>query len=255
MQESSSNGVGYKHRVEVCFVPGQYPLLAHDMGIVVVIDVLRATSAMVAAFENGVDRIIPVSTVEEARRYIGRPGYIAAAERDGEIVDGFSYGNSPLAYVGQDLRGKTIVMTTTNGTKAINLARDAKQLVIGSFLNLTALADWLELQNENVLLLCSGWKDKFNLEDSVFAGALMDRMLAKGKFGMEEDSSIAAQYMYHAARDNFMGILKAAPRRRRIEQLKLLSDVKYCLTPDQSQVIPILRNGELVRLEMPVSAV
>jgi len=254
MQEPSSNGVSYKHRVEVCFVPGQYPLLAQDMGIVVVIDVLRATSAMVAAFENGVDRIIPVSTVEEARQYIGRPGYIAAAERDGEIVDGFAYGNSPLAYVGQDLRGKTIVMTTTNGTKAINLARDAKQLVIGSFLNLTALADWLEQQDENVLLLCSGWKDKFNLEDSVFAGALMDRMLAKGKFGMEEDSSIAAQYMFHAARDNFMGILKAAPRRRRIQQLKLLSDVKYCLTPDQSQVIPILRNGELVRLETSVPA-
>jgi 2-phosphosulfolactate phosphatase len=250
--ENGHNGVGYKHRVEVCFVPGQYPLLSHDMGIVVVIDVLRATSAMVAAFENGVDRIIPVSTVEEARQYIGRPGYIAAAERDGEIVEGFSFGNSPLAYVGQDLRGKTIVMTTTNGTKAINLARDAKQLVIGSFLNLTALADWLEQQNENVLLLCSGWKDKFNLEDSVFAGALMDRMLAKGKFGMEEDSSIAAQYMFHAARDNFMGILKAAPRRRRIEQLKLLSDVKYCLTPDQSRIIPVLRNGELVRMDLPV---
>jgi 2-phosphosulfolactate phosphatase len=254
MQEPSSNGVSYKHRVEVCFVPGQYPLLAHDMGIVVVIDVLRATSAMVAAFENGVDRIIPVSTVDEARRYIGRPGYIAAAERDGEIVDGFAYGNSPLAYVGEDLRGKTIVMTTTNGTKAINLARDAKQLVIGSFLNLSALAEWLEQQNENVLLLCSGWKDKFNLEDSVFAGALMDRMLANGKFGMEEDSSIAAQYMFHAARDNFMGILKAAPRRRRIQQLKLLSDVKYCLTPDQSRVIPVLRDGELVRLETVVTA-
>jgi 2-phosphosulfolactate phosphatase len=239
----------YRYRVEVCFMPGQYPLYAQDMGIVVVIDVLRATSAMVAAFEHGVDRIIPVATIEEARQYIGRPGYIAAAERNGEVVEGFAYGNSPLAYVGKDLRGQTIVMTTTNGTKAINLAKDARQLVIGSFLNLTALSEWLVTQNENILLLCSGWKDKFNLEDSVFAGAVMERLLSSGKFGVEEDSSIAAKYMYMSARENYLSILKAAPRRRRIEQLKLLSDVKYCLTPDQSSVIPVLHEGELVRLE------
>ena len=240
----------YPYRVEVCFMPGQYPLYAQDMGIVVVIDVLRATSAMVAAFENGVDRIIPVSTIVEARQYIGREGYIAAAERNGEVVDGFAYGNSPLAYVGQDLRGQTIVMTTTNGTKAINLAKDARKLVIGSFLNLTALSDWLVKQDDNILLLCSGWKDKFNLEDSVFAGAVMERLLDSGRFGVEEDSSIAAKYMYMAARDNFMSILKAAPRRRRIQQLQLLPDVKYCLTPDQSTAIPILVDGELVRMSV-----
>lgn len=239
----------YKYRVEVCFTPGHYPLYAQDMGIVVVIDVLRATSAMVAAFENGVDRIIPVSTVEEARQFIGRPGYIAAAERNGEVVQGFDYGNSPLAYVGQDLRGKTIVMTTTNGTKAINMAKDARKLVVGSFLNLSALSEWLVQQNDNILLLCSGWKDKFNLEDSVYAGAVMERLLDSGKFGVEEDSSIAAKYMFMSARDNFLSILKAAPRRRRIEQLQLLPDAKYCLTPDQSRVIPILRDGELVRME------
>ncbi len=238
----------YPYRVEVCFMPGQYPLYAQDMGIVVVIDVLRATSAMVAAFENGVDRIIPVSTIEEARQYIGREGFIAAAERNGEVVEGFAYGNSPLAYVGVDLRGQTIVMTTTNGTKAINLAKEARKLVIGSFLNLTALSDWLVKQDDNILLLCSGWKDKFNLEDSVFAGAVMERLLESGRFGVEEDSSIAAKYMYMAARDNFMSILKAAPRRRRIQQLQLLPDVKYCLTPDQSTAIPILVDGELVRM-------
>lgn len=242
----------YQYRVEVCYTPGQFPLYAQDMGIVVVIDVLRATSAMVAAFEHGVDRIIPVSSIEEAGQYIGRPGYIAAAERNGEVVQGFAYGNSPLAFVGQDLRGKTIVMTTTNGTRAIELAKDARTLVIGSFLNLSALSEWLVRQDTNILLLCSGWKDKFNLEDSVFAGAVMDRLLQTGKFGVEEDSSIAAKYMYLAARENLMSILKAAPRRRRIEQLKMHADVKYCLTPDQSRVIPVLREGELVPMAVPV---
>ncbi len=236
-------------------MPGQYPLYAPDMGIVVVIDVLRATSAMVAAFHHGVDRILPVSTVEEARAYIGRPGYIAAAERNGEVVEGFDYGNSPLGFVNADLQGKTIVLTTTNGTKAIELARNSRKLVIGSFLNLNALCDWLLLQDDNILLLCSGWQEKFNLEDSIFAGAVMDRLLQSEKFGMEEDSSIAAQYMYLAARDNFLSLLKAAPRRKRLEQLKLQDDVKYCLAPPiQCSVIPELRDGVLVPMELPALA-
>ncbi|MCB0782110.1 MAG: 2-phosphosulfolactate phosphatase, partial [Flavobacteriales bacterium] len=110
-----SRNPDYRYRVEVCLVPSQFPLYAEDMGIVVVIDVLRATSAMVAAFDRGVERIIPVATVDEARAYIGRPGYIAAAERNGEVVEGFDFGNSPLAFMQEDLSGKTIVMSTTNG--------------------------------------------------------------------------------------------------------------------------------------------
>lgn len=245
-----SQNADYSFRVETCFLPGQFPLYRADMGIVVVIDILRATSAMVAAFEHGVKEIIPVSTIEEAQQYIGRNGYIAAAERNGEVVDGFAVGNSPLAFKAMDLHGKTIVMTTTNGTRAINLARDARKLVIGSFLNLTALTDWLLQQNDNILLLCSGWKDKFSLEDSVFAGAVMDRLLESGKFGVEEDSSIASKYLYMAARDNVMSILKSAPRRKRLKELNLLDDVKYCLTPDQASAIPYLHDGKLVK--MPV---
>lgn len=246
--KAASQNADYHFRVETCFLPGQYPLYAQDMGIVVVIDILRATSAMVTAFEHGVRSIIPVGTIEEARNYIGRDDYIAAAERNGEVVEGFSVGNSPIAFAQMDLKGKTIVMTTTNGTRAINLASGAKKVVIGSFLNLTALTDWLVKQNENVLLLCSGWKDKFNLEDSVFAGAVMERLLESGKFGMEEDSSISAKYLYMAARDNVMSLLRSAPRRKRLESLNLYEDVKYCLTPDQSSVIPVLQDGALVRM-------
>ncbi len=246
--KAASQNADYKFRVETCFLPGQYPLYAQDMGIVVVIDILRATSAMVTAFECGVRSIIPVGTIEEARNYIGRDGYIAAAERNGEVVEGFAVGNSPIAFTQMDLKGMTIVMTTTNGTKAINLASGANKVVIGAFLNLSALTEWLIKQDENVLLLCSGWKDKFNLEDSVFAGAVMERLLESGKFGLEEDSSISAKYLYMAARDNFMSIVKAAPRRKRLESLNLYEDVKFCLTPDQSRVIPVLQDGALVRM-------
>ncbi len=108
---SSRRGIEYDHRVEVCFLPDQYERYADDMGIVVVIDVLRATSAMVVAFENGVDGIIPVATVDEARKYIGKPGYIAAAERNGEIVEGFEVGNSPLTLAKMDLTVSQEVFT------------------------------------------------------------------------------------------------------------------------------------------------
>lgn len=249
MKAAIQNG-DYPYRVEVCFTPGQYPVYARDMGIVVVIDVLRATSAMLTAFESGVSRIIPVATIEEATQYIGLPGYIAAAERNGEVVDGFQFGNSPLAFRDADLmRGKTVVMTTTNGTRTINLARNARRMVIGAFLNLTALSDWLVKQDENILLLCSGWRDKFNLEDSIFAGAVMERLLESGRFGLEEDSSIAAKYLFMSARDNFLSLLKAAPRRKRLEQLQLLDDVKFCLTPDHTRVIPVYREGVLLPMQ------
>ena len=238
----------YDHRVEVVFSPAQYDLYEADMDIVVVIDVLRATSAMVTAFENGADAIIPVATVDEAREYLGKDGYIAAAERNGEVVEGFPIGNSPYDFMGDHVKGKTVVISTTNGTRAIAMAKEKPHLVIGSMLNLDALCDWLIDQEKNVLLFCSGWRDKFNLEDTACAGAIMYQLLESGKFGSEEDTSIASKFLFMAARANFTSILKSAPRRKRLEQLDLLKDAKYCLTLNQSRVIPILKDGKLVRM-------
>ena len=243
----------YDHRVEVVFSPAQYDLYKDDMDIVVVIDVLRATSAMVTAFENGAKAIIPVATVDEARAYLGKEGFIAAAERNGEVVEGFPIGNSPYDFMGDHVKGKTVVITTTNGTKAIAMSKDKPQLVVGSMLNLDAICEWLIEQEKNVLLFCSGWQDKFNLEDTTCAGAIISQLLDSGKFGSEEDTSIASKFLFMAARANFTSMLKSAPRRKRLEQLGLLKDAKYCLTLNQSRIIPILKNGELVNMETTVS--
>lgn len=232
-------------KVEVCFSPGLFPLHKDDHDIIVVIDVLRATSAICAAFDNGVKGIIPVSTVEEAKKYQTQ-GYLAAAERNGEIVEGFEFGNSPFSYKTPQVIGETIVLSTTNGTRAINVAKEsAKTVVIGSLLNLDALSAWLIQQNRDVLCLCSGWKDKFNLEDTICAGAIADQLLATGNFRSEEDSSIAAKYIYQSARDNYFGYLKSSSHRRRLKKLNLNEDIKYCLTPNQTEVIPILNNNVL----------
>jgi 2-phosphosulfolactate phosphatase len=234
-----------KH-VEVCFTPGEYEYFKSEYEIVVVIDVLRATSAICAALEYGVKSIIPVATVEEAIAYKDK-GYLAGAERNGQIVEGFDFGNSPYSYMTEEVKGKDMVLSTTNGTKALEIAKDADTVVVGSLLNLDALCEWLEKQDKNVLCLCSGWQDKFNLEDTICAGAISEYLLATGKFTSDEDSSIAAKYLYLSAKDNYFGYLKSSSHRRRLRNLNLNEDIKFCLTPNQTTAIPILINGKLVK--------
>ncbi len=237
-----------KKRVEVCPSPKQFDLYQWDFNIVVAIDVLRATSAICTALDYGVDKIIPVSTLEEAFEY-KRKGYHVGAERNGEIVEGFEFGNSPFSFMEEKYRGKTLVLSTTNGTRAINIASKTHTVVAGALLNIDALAEWLIEQDENVLLLCSGWKDKFNLEDTICAGALTEALLLSNKFKSDEDSTIAAMFLYQSARDNYWSFLKHSSHRRRLKRLNLNKDIKYCLTPNQTTVIPILRNGKLEKLE------
>lgn len=235
-----------KH-VEVCFTPGEYDYFKDEYEIVVVIDVLRATSAICAAFDNGINSIIPVPTIEEAMDYKKR-GYLAGAERKGQIVDGFDFGNSPFSYMNPLFKGQDVVLSTTNGTKALDIAKNAETVVVGSFLNLDALCQWLAAQNKNVLCLCSGWQDKFNLEDTICAGAISDYLITTGNYTADEDSSVAAKYLYLSAKDNYFGYLKSSSHRRRLKNLNLNEDVKYCLTPNQTNVIPILKDGKLVKL-------
>ena len=235
-----------KH-VEVCFTPGEYAYFKGEYEIVVVIDVLRATSAICAAFHHGINSIIPVATIEEAREYQAK-GYLVGAERMGQIVDGFDFGNSPYSYMREELVGKDVVLTTTNGTKALSIASEAPIVVVGSLLNLDAICEWLAEQDKNILCLCSGWQDKFNLEDTICAGAISDYLLGTGKFTSREDSSIAAKYLYLSAWVNPLGYLKSSSHRRRLKNLNLNEDIKYCLTPNQTDVIPILKDGKLVKI-------
>ena len=235
------------NRIEVCFSPGEYHLYEADFQLVVVLDVLRATSAICTAMEHGVKEIIPVASVEEARQ-LQSEGYLAAAERGGQIVEGFDMGNSPFSYMDPALQGKSVVLTTTNGTKAINMAKDKETVVIGSLNNLDALCHWLIRQRRDILVLGSGWKDKFNLEDTICAGAIADKCLKSGRFFADEDSTVAAKFIYRSARDNMFAFLKASSHRRRLRKLNLNEDVKYCLTPNNCSAIPVLKNGSLVRM-------
>jgi len=234
-------------KIDACFSPYLYPVYKGDDTIVVIIDVLRATSAICAAFEHGVEKIIPVATVEEAQAYKDK-GFLVGAERNGLPLEGFDFGNSPFQYMGDNVKGKTIVLTTTNGTQAIEAAKDAYKVVIGSFLNIESLCSWLINENKNILLLCSGWKNKFNLEDAVFAGAVTDEISNRSdKFNLG-DACLALKYLYQMAKKNPNKFLTHSSHKERLAALNLKEDVRCCLTPNQTKVIPIYRDGALVKM-------
>ncbi len=235
-----------KKTIDVCLSPYLYPIYHKDDSIVVVIDILRATSAMCTAFENGVEKIIPVATIEEATEY-KKKGYLVGAERNGIALDGFDFGNSPYSYMNDKIKGKTIVISTTNGTQAIDAAQKAYKVVIGAFTNITAICDWLDSQNKNILLLCSGWKNKFNLEDSLFAGALTERLLKKSDFQLS-DSALSVSYLYKQAESNPYKFLRNSSHTERLASMGLKHDIKYCLSLDKTKIIPVLEGKYLVRL-------
>ncbi len=236
-----------KRRVEVCFSPDEFDLYKQEYTAVVAIDVLRATTAICTAFHYGAAKIIPVSDIPTALEYKEK-GYMVGAERNGKIVEGFDFGNSPYSYMGDHVKGKTLVLTTTNGTRAINIAAASHKVLIGSLINLDAIIGQLSSATDDVLLLASGWQGKFNLEDSICAGAITEALLATGKYMSDEDSTIAAMFLFQQARDNYFSFLKASSHRRRLRNLNLNEDIKYCLTPNQTDVIPIYQDGALINM-------
>lgn len=232
--------------MEVCYSPALFPVYYTNKDcVVVVIDVFRATSAICTAFQHGVKRIIPVSSVDEAKEYQAK-GMVAAAERHGEIVEGFDIGNSPFSYMNPALKGKEVVLTTTNGTKAIERAKAADHIIVGSFLNIDAVCRYLERMNKDVILLCAGWRDRYNMEDSLFAGAVINRLKHNPIFKGLADSSLAADHLYGLAKDDLKGFLENTSHRNRLARLNLEEDIAYCLQENTMDLVPIYRGNALM---------
>lgn len=234
--------------IQVCLSPALLPFYELDDTIAVVIDIFRATSSMCYGLANGARAIIPVEELDECLAYRDY-GHLLAAERDGQVVAGFDFGNSPFSYTKENVAGKTIVLTTTNGTRAIQQCAGADAVVIGSFLNISTLADWLKTQPQHILLVCAGWKNHVNLEDTVFAGALVHRLKTSG---VElDDAAYAAESLYMEAQSDLPTYLSKASHSKRMRHLHIAQDIAFCLQEDHVSVIPILKGNELVRLTLP----
>ena len=242
-----SPGRGAGLGLDVCLSPALIPLYNVADYIVVVIDIFRATSSICYGIENGAEAIIPVSEVEECAAYRDKGlDYLLAAERDGKVVDGFDFGNSPFSYTREKVAGKTVVLTTTNGTHALHLSLSAKKIVIGSFLNLTALCNWLKTQQENILLVCAGWKNNFNLEDTLFAGAVIEQL--KGDGYILDDPAIAANDLFQLGKNDIPQYLSKTSHGARLKKLGIEQDIAFCLQVDLTTAIPVLDGDRLVKL-------
>jgi 2-phosphosulfolactate phosphatase len=235
-----------KRSVEVCFSPGLFhDILTTGDFIVVLVDILRATTTICAAVGNGVEAIIPVATHDEARR-LKQEGFLVASEKDGVQVDFADFGNSAFSFTREAIGGKTLVYCTTNGTRALEIAKSASSIAIGAFTNISALTEWLAGRQKNVVILCSGWKNKFCLEDTLFAGALTVRLLETGLFRTDCDSAHASMDLWSLAEDDVLGYLEKAAQRHRLKKLGLDDVIPYSFECDRVDVVPVF-DGRVIR--------
>lgn len=237
-----------KPTLNTCLSPALLHLYDLKNAVVVIIDVFRATSTIASVLHNGAKCIIPVDTVPKAIEISKRIDAIAAGERDGKIADGLAHGNSPLEYSPDFIEGKTLVLTTTNGTKLLHMALDnnADTIISGSFPNLSSVCKFLIAQNKNVVLGCAGWKDRYNLEDTLFAGAVISKI--KEHFTIHCDSSLTAELLYEKHKDNLVGFAPNLTHYHRlVERFGLIEDIRFCLTPDVADVLVVYEDGKLIK--------
>lgn len=233
------------YTIEVCLTPRLFgEILTRDHFLVVLVDILRATTSICAAFENGVERILPAASIEDTLK-MKEEGYLVASELDGKKLDFADFGNSAFHFTREAIGGQTLVYCTTNGTRALDIARNAEKIAIGAFVNLSALAGWLGREQRNVVILCSGWKNKFCLEDTLFAGALTEKLLENTNFTTRCDATQAALDLWILAKPDLTGYLEKAAHRHRLRNLGLDDVIPYSLTPDSTRVVPVFRNGEI----------
>lgn len=230
-------------KIDVCLSPELIHLYDIEERVVVVVDVLRATTCMVTALANGVRRIRAFANLDTCR-IMKRSGYVIAGERGGMKVDDFDLGNSPLDYLNDAYLGEQLAVTTTNGTLAINKSKHAKEVIIGALVNLNAVVEYLKSQQSDVLIFCAGWKGKVNMEDTLFAGAVIDKLV--GEFESECDASQVAQMIYNEAKDDIFGFLKNASHVKRLNGLNIEEDIRFCLTLNQYDIIPVFIGEDLV---------
>jgi 2-phosphosulfolactate phosphatase len=231
-------------KIEVCFSPEVIHL--HDLSQknVVVVDIFRATSTMITALANGVKSITPIADLETCRE-MSKEGFVIAGERNGFLAEGFELGNSPLAYLDGKYAGKKIAMTTTNGTLAIEKSKSgSNEILIGAFLNIKATADYLARQDFDILIHCAGWKGKFNLEDSLYAGALVS--LLADQFEWECDGAIAMKNLYEQNAGHLKSFLNQAAHAKRLQNQNIEADIDFCLAINKYEIVGKLVEGEIL---------
>ncbi len=242
-----------KLNLDICLSPKL--LSNHDFNqtSIVIIDIIRASSSICTALSYGVEHIVTRESVEEVLN-LKNEGYVIAGERDGDKLEGFDYGNSPIAFMDRKLEGKKLAMTTTNGTHTIDEALLASalatgvEILIGAFVNYSKLRDYLYNGTKNVLLLCCGWKGGLSIEDTVFAGKMAFELMKSGKFKLGSDSARHGIILYEDARTSYYNFIMDNSIRFSQNFGHLSHDIRYSLKEDVAPVLPVFLDGKLVAM-------
>jgi len=212
---------------------------------VVVIDILRASSTICSALYHGMQSVITLEKIEDTKGFTGEK-YIRAAERQGKTAKGFEYGNSPLSYQDKNMSNKILVLSTTNGTRAVLAAQQATEILCGAFVNLNALAQYMIRQPMDSILLCAGWRNQPSFEDTLLAGALVRKL--KNTYTIKNDASLMAATIYDAYSKHLFEAFKMSNHFKRLSGLGNEADARYCAGIDEAPVIPYWQKDRFVKL-------
>ncbi|MGE5576800.1 MAG: 2-phosphosulfolactate phosphatase [Syntrophothermus sp.] len=238
-------------KIDVALLPSQ--LEKHKLAgkAVVVIDVLRATSTIATALANGCREVIPVLEPDDAHaaaRNLPTGSFLLGGERRGLKIPGFDLGNSPLEYRPEVVQGKTVILSTTNGTRAAILSREAEMVVFGSLLNAGAVASYCRKRCSDLVLACAGRAGEFSFEDTICAGMITSLLGAQNDLE-QSDAALAARYLYERYEGRLGQALGESHHGRYLVKIGLGDDLAACAAANSIQLAPILRNGKIVAAE------
>lgn len=229
--------------IEICLTHEKLENYQHKDKNVVVIDVLRATSTINTILFSGAKSVMPVETLDECMK-LRDQGYIIMAERMGKKVEGFDFGNSPTKIKKSEFEGKDVGIATSNGTKAIVKTKGSHITLIGSFLNLSKIIEYINNSNNDVLLVCSGWKGSTNLEDTLCAGAIVAGLQ---NFEYDSDTVIIAKKLYEQSKGDILSLMQKSSHAKRLSGYDNVKDIEFCSQVDTQEILPFF-DKEKIRL-------
>jgi 2-phosphosulfolactate phosphatase len=237
-------------RIDIHLAPQGIEDLAMREKIVVVIDVLRASTTIVTALGNGAREVIPVDSVEAAVKISGNfsgDGTLLGGERHGKMVEGFHLGNSPAEYVPERVGGKAVIFSSTNGSLALVRSRYAKELLVCGFVNLTAVADYLRSRGHDFTIVCAGKAGDFSMEDTVCAGMLIATVMKDAGVDVElSDGALAARALYKAYGKNLLKMVRSTEHGQYLQEIGFTGDLKLCAAVDAIPVV-VKQEGNVLK--------
>ncbi len=238
-------------RIEVLFTPGAIDELQLRDKNVVVIDVLRASTTIVTALANGAKEIIPVSSVESAVKISGNlfgDVILLGGERNGKLIEGFNLGNSPQEYTEEVVRNKSIIFSTTNGSQAMVRSRYARNLVIGAFINVSKVVDFIRELSSDFSIICAGKQGAFCIEDAVCAGMIIQKLSDSEEAELSlSDASQASVMLYKSYGKNILSMIKKSEHGQYLAGIGFGDDLKICAGVDTCPALPIF-SGNVLKL-------